>query len=71
MSSSYTNWDNGEPNDWGGVAEDCTELHKSGFWNDNPCETQFPYICKSIAETELCAMARTEKVIVTVMVLFP
>ena len=24
----YTNWDNGEPNDYGGVAEDCVELHE-------------------------------------------
>ena len=55
----YTNWDNGEPNDWGGVDEDCTELHKSGFWNDNPCETLYPYMCKAIAETEYCALART------------
>lgn len=56
---SYTNWDNGEPNDYGGVAEDCTELHKSGFWNDNPCSTLYPYMCKAIVETEYCAMART------------
>lgn len=56
---SYTNWDNGEPNDYGGVAEDCTELHKSGFWNDNPCETLYPYMCKAIADTQYCAIART------------
>ena len=42
----FTNWDNGEPNDYGGVDEDCTELHKSGFWNDNPCDTLYPYMCK-------------------------
>ena len=35
---SYTNWDAGEPNDWNGQQEDCTEVLKTGDWNDDPCK---------------------------------
>ncbi|CAM9701056.1 unnamed protein product, partial [Heterosigma akashiwo] len=32
----YTNWNSGEPNDWGD-SEDCVEMTSSGGWNDNSC----------------------------------
>jgi cysteine-rich repeat protein len=36
-TSDYRNWNDGEPNDWGGQ-EDCAELYpESGRWNDNNC----------------------------------
>lgn len=39
----YTNWNTGEPNDWGGN-EDCGELTR-GIWNDLPCDYSIGYIC--------------------------
>ena len=54
MPTTYTNWANGEPNDWqAGVAhcdgtgnEDCTEAWQGGAtWNDAECSGPRPYIC--------------------------
>ncbi|XP_022108619.1 alpha-N-acetylgalactosamine-specific lectin-like [Acanthaster planci] len=49
---SYTDWGDDEPNDWGN-GEDCTTLRfhatKGRFWNDKPCSTELPYICKMTA----------------------
>jgi hypothetical protein len=40
----FTNWNSGEPNDWGGN-EDCGEL-TWGVWNDLPCDYSIGYICE-------------------------
>jgi C-type mannose receptor len=43
---SFTNWNNGEPNNYGGV-EKCVELFvESGKWNDMDCKYLRPSICK-------------------------
>ena len=41
-------WDNGEPNDYLGK-EDCAGMRpeKDDRWNDIPCSTRNPYICKT------------------------
>ena len=53
--TDYTNWDDGEPNDWlgggphcdGTGGEDCTEMYHGGTsWNDLDCDTEMPFVCK-------------------------
>ncbi|CAM9984519.1 unnamed protein product, partial [Heterosigma akashiwo] len=41
----YTNWNSGEPNDWG-FSEDCVEMTSSGGWNDQPCSSTQGYVCQ-------------------------
>eukprot|EP01046_Picozoa_sp_COSAG06_P014003 COSAG06_NODE_857_length_11918_cov_4.047551_2_plen_673_part_00 len=55
--TDYTNWAEGEPNDWlagaphcdGSGNEDCTEQGGYGgtAWNDMDCDTVMPYVCKT------------------------
>ncbi len=33
-SVTYTNWNTGEPNDWGHYGEDYTQFYSNGLWND-------------------------------------
>ncbi|XP_038055974.1 low affinity immunoglobulin epsilon Fc receptor-like [Patiria miniata] len=40
----YRNWRDGEPSNFGG-GEDCVVAKEAG-WNDAPCETHVPTICK-------------------------
>ena len=40
----YENWDNGEPNNAGN--EDCATLYRNGYWNDDDCDTLFPFVCQ-------------------------
>ena len=43
--SNYTNWVNGEPNNWGD--EDCAEIYPFGAnWNDLPCSASLQGICE-------------------------
>ncbi|XP_076054338.1 uncharacterized protein LOC143033024 isoform X2 [Oratosquilla oratoria] len=51
-NSTYRNWDDGEPNNSGYVwGEDCVEMEKSGFWNDEGCnEVGRRYLCRRDAE---------------------
>jgi hypothetical protein len=47
--ATYTNWNEGEPNDAGGI-EDCVEIGSAtGGWNDVPCDTLKTYICGASA----------------------
>jgi hypothetical protein len=41
----YTNWNAGEPNDWGGN-EDCAHLTTGFKWNDLDCWSSLPSICE-------------------------
>lgn len=43
----YTNWEQGEPNNYIGIAEDCLELYLSNFkWNDIRCTHANHFICE-------------------------
>ena len=42
-TSSYTNWDDKSPNN-GGVS--CAIVTSNGKWHDEPCQSQFGFICK-------------------------
>ncbi|XP_038076947.1 macrophage mannose receptor 1-like [Patiria miniata] len=46
----YTNWNSGEPNEYGGQ-EDCVEMYDhwndAGEWNDQNCDTKNGYVCQS------------------------
>ena len=42
-TSTYTNWNSGEPNDSRG--EDCTQQYATGKWNDLKCSNQLPSVC--------------------------
>ncbi|KXJ18078.1 C-type lectin BfL-2 [Exaiptasia diaphana] len=46
-NSTYTNWINGEPNNYNGN-EHCTikRLENSWMWNDDKCEVKAPFACK-------------------------
>lgn len=47
-TTSYNNWDHGDPNNGGQLQnEDCALIKPDGKWNDYPCEDKFNYICKS------------------------
>ena len=46
--ATYTNWNDGEPNDVGG-REDCVALLKppyTGKWNDQNCNASVHYVCE-------------------------
>ena len=44
-TSTYTNWNAGEPNNQGG-SEDCATMMKEGVWDDMPCEeTRNAFFC--------------------------
>ena len=42
-TSSYTNWDDKSPNN-GGVS--CAIVTSTGKWHDEPCQSQYSFICK-------------------------
>ena len=44
----YTNWDNGQPDNYKGV-EDCGETWTGTTWNDGPCSGKQPSICEMIS----------------------
>ena len=42
----YTNFQNGEPNDFGGY-EDCFQMYTTGLWNDTGCrDAAYAYACE-------------------------
>lgn len=46
IDGAYTNWQIGEPNDFGSN-EDCVELYNDyGKWNDYPCANGRYYVCQ-------------------------
>jgi cysteine-rich repeat protein len=45
-SSNFTNWNRGEPNDWG-RGEDCVQMTTSGRWNDASCSSLLVFFCET------------------------
>jgi hypothetical protein len=43
---TYTNWQSGEPNDYGLSGEDCVEMYTSGLWNDESCGDSLRFVCE-------------------------
>jgi hypothetical protein len=43
---TYTNWQSGEPNNYGLYGEDCTEMYTSGLWNDEGCGDALRFVCE-------------------------
>ncbi len=44
-TSAFTNWNRGEPNDWG-PGEDCVQMTTSGRWNDVSCQSFLNFFCE-------------------------
>ncbi|XP_075331571.1 E-selectin-like [Odontesthes bonariensis] len=42
--TSFSNWNDGQPNNWDGQ-EDCVSMFDSGGWNDNNCDNYLKPIC--------------------------
>ena len=45
VGASYTNWNPGEPNEFGN--EDCLAMMLGGGWNDENCFNSYRGICES------------------------
>ncbi len=43
---TFTRWGGNEPNDYG-TGEDCGHYRSDGQWNDQSCETRYPYLCEA------------------------
>ncbi|NOY93799.1 MAG: C-type lectin domain-containing protein [Deltaproteobacteria bacterium] len=47
----YSSWQSGQPNDWGGLGQDCIVVDggSGGNWNDRNCDVNsFRFICESL-----------------------
>ncbi|XP_078659901.1 lymphocyte antigen 75-like isoform X2 [Branchiostoma floridae x Branchiostoma belcheri] len=55
---TYTNWVNGEPNDWMSNVEECVEMYvledHPGQWNDERCEQNRGFICQTYKSETTC-----------------
>ena len=48
----YTNWNEGEPNNWQNTDEDCVHLYSNGEWNDNQCTSRgYKPLCNELKGT--------------------
>ena len=52
---SFTNWNTGEPNNYGGD-EDAVEIRNDGLWNDKPEESSNRFICSRDVFIDLLAI---------------
>ncbi|XP_013381710.1 C-type lectin domain family 4 member K [Lingula anatina] len=45
---TYTKWNNGEPNSYKGMEEDCILMmvNAGGAWNDDSCDKSYSFVCK-------------------------
>lgn len=52
----YSLWDRGQPDDNGGIDEDCMMINHGGRieWHDMPCDRKLSYICKRIVDKPVC-----------------
>jgi len=46
-SWGYTNWNSGEPNNYGNSNEDCVQMYSNGKWNDNQCSKSYRPLCRT------------------------
>ena len=47
--SNFENWDDTQPDNWGGISEKCMALWEDSHhyqWHDVPCDTKLPFICE-------------------------
>ena len=52
---TYTNWADGEPNNWNDRGEDCVSMYvQNGKWNDDICDQQYNFICYKRAYMTNC-----------------
>ena len=52
---SYSNWAQGEPNDWNDRGEDCVSMYiQNGKWNDDICSNNYHGVCMKRAQQENC-----------------
>lgn len=47
LSSLYSNWSPGEPNDSGAQGEDCVAMNNQGLYNDVSCEKKNNFVCST------------------------
>ncbi|CAH1277455.1 MRC1 [Branchiostoma lanceolatum] len=56
---TFTNWNDGEPNNWNSQDEDCVDMYtdqaRAGLWNDAPCDHLRLFICQSYKDPSLPA----------------
>ena len=59
MTSSYTNWDDKSPNN-GGVS--CAIVTRTGKWHDEPCQSQYSFICKKPSKWKKNMLTSTKNI---------
>ncbi|XP_033116808.1 perlucin-like protein [Anneissia japonica] len=47
---AYTNWDQGQPNNGDGNCVAVKTSTPTGFWDDQPCQSQFGVICEKVRD---------------------
>lgn len=43
----FRNWEPGQPDNWL-KKEHCTDLHETGLWNNDKCDSKFNAVCSDV-----------------------